>query len=809
MEQIAHELQSHRHSIEKLRKDISTLQGMRYYSAALPARLKIRQLTIPFAQEIVRKLEESKGKQSGRATYTNYRDHMQALVDVVEPEVIALITLKSLFDIAGSFTRIPLVEAAAWLGNRLADECRFRYYMETGSPQLKATIRKRLADPDKNERYRSYGTAFIGKVVSEIEGKEPFQQWSQPLKCGLSFFLFEIAKEAGIITTSTPWVAPCRQKKFLELSQDYLEQQQEILGRIENLTFSAWPLIEPPIPWQALPVPSKDNFSGGYHTELLRHQLPLCRGHIYGSHFGEKTIELVNTLGATAWQVDPAVYQTGQFLYDKRIEVGALKVPLDPDTFVEAMPEAIVALPTDHPLRRQWRKDQAVLHQIQAKSIKKSIRSRECLAMARDYLDRERFWLSWSCDYRGRTYSQQPWLQPQTSDFEKSTIRFAESQPLTSPGLRWVEIALGGAFIGTKTSFTERRYWLQEHRELIAAVANDPVSSRQLWGSCDSPWSFLQLAAEYHAVVIEQSKQGWQVPLRVDATSSGLQLLSGCLRDPVGLAYSNVILDVDTTASDDLRPMDSYQAVIDLARQKAEANPAHKHLAPFLTDRKLGKASMMLGIYGGSHGTRVKAMVEVLAAKNLYPDPVSWESVNTLATIIHRATLEIFGDAYGALRWLRTLARKALKAGKESFSWKTAAGDLISFRELNSKTITVNTSHLGSLTVANDFLPGVNESRMVKALAPSFVHSLDACILRLALEGWNRPASCIHDALAVLPNDIDELQQRLHKAYVETVSGDPLARLADDLGVSSDELKRLPQGGAALDADNLSPYMFN
>jgi hypothetical protein len=54
---------------------------------------------------------------------------------------------------------------------------------------------------------------------------------------------------------------------------------------------------------------------------------------------------------------------------------------------------------------------------------------------------------------------------------------------------------------------------------------------------------------------------------------------------------------------------------------------------------------------------------------------------------------------------------------------------------------------------------------------------------------------------------MDRMLERLRKAYVFTVADDPLARLADDLGVSADQLPRLPLGTA--DLSSISPFLFN
>ena len=55
---------------------------------------------------------------------------------------------------------------------------------------------------------------------------------------------------------------------------------------------------------------------------------------------------------------------------------------------------------------------------------------------------------------------------------------------------------------------------------------------------------------------------------------------------------------------------------------------------------------------------------------------------------------------------------------------------------------------------------------MEKALAPSFVHSYDAAVLKSAFQEWNYPIALIHDCLKVLPNDIDRAKERIQHSFV-------------------------------------------
>jgi DNA-directed RNA polymerase len=114
---------------------------------------------------------------------------------------------------------------------------------------------------------------------------------------------------------------------------------------------------------------------------------------------------------------------------------------------------------------------------------------------------------------------------------------------------------------------------------------------------------------------------------------------------------------------------------------------------------------------------------------------------------------------------------------------------------------------MGRTRVASGYSKTLAKKEMLKALSPSYVHSLDATLLKAALSDWKHPVACIHDCVAVLPTDMDRILERLRKAFVFTVSGNPLSSLADDLGVGEEQVKRLPLGTA--DLSRISQFLFN
>ena len=156
---------------------------------------------------------------------------------------------------------------------------------------------------------------------------------------------------------------------------------------------------------------------------------------------------------------------------------------------------------------------------------------------------------------------------------------------------------------------------------------------------------------EWNSVVLEKSKPFWQVPVSVDSTASGLQLLSAMRRDPIGTKWTNLIPSEDP----DEPPRDAYLEVLRVAREIAKADPETAWLAEHLKDRSLGKPVLMIAIYGGSYRTNRGDIVDALRNLGSYPDPVSCEDTKVMTDILQKASKMVFPAAFETLEWLKKL----------------------------------------------------------------------------------------------------------------------------------------------------------
>ena len=623
------EIDSHNRAVKKLERDLVEAKQKAYFSSTLQARQSITQWALPLADELIDYLKtHADGRASTRASAVASPEIIQWL-DIVSPQIISVIVLKSVFDSHGVFEKLTISKLANLIGTRLEDEARFRFYEITAPEEVVKAAWKRVTEAGSSPRYRRVSTKLITEKMLDdigVDENAKWKRWSDHYRITLGTALVEFCYMQGLITKETVMVTKTRKATFVHLSPETLAVQEILYSKMREISYMAYPLIEPPLPWLLEDGEARDNTSGGYHTDFIREQLPLCRGRYYKSSFGTQSIQFLNMLGDVKWKLYEPCLDVASKCIEKGWSIGSMKNLFRDPRLDESMPMHLTELPKDHPDRKDWRREMKALHDEHEKLRRKSIRSRQAINIAQDFKSHDGFYLSWSNDYRGRCYSQQPWLNPQTTEMEKSLLTFAEGSPLTDRGELWAAQAVGAAFVGSTKPFAERTQWTFDNKELIKAVAEDPLGTQSLWtgDDCKEPWTFLQLATEWNDVVLDRSKREWNVPIGADATASGLQLLSSMLRDPVGMKYANVIPPENLYDP----PQDSYLKVLGIARDKADSDPSLAHLVPFMVHRNIGKVTMV-HLYGAKHKTIRDRVIKVFVDKKQFGKnkEVTWRDV--------------------------------------------------------------------------------------------------------------------------------------------------------------------------------------
>ena len=739
--------------------------------------------------------QESVLKSTGRRNLLMTCKLMQELIEFLGSERIAFATLVALVN---SYSRsepdLSAVKLASAVGRSIEDECRNEFYQSILPERDAKLVKKRASMPGSNARYRRYGAQ---RIAEKVVGKQ-FDEWHSEHRVRIGLYLLEVCGQTGILKFETV-KKKSSQSKIVDLSS-FFGEIQGVEQYFLSHAFKSHPLIEIPLDWQLINDVSRRNSTGGYHLPQLRVKQYLCRDYDSSTEFGEKALSLLNVLQKTGWRIDLKVLEVAQYCLENHISVGSkfIVAPFDRPLKGNA-PSHVVDDPV---LMRQWKDQQSQKHKIFTELQAKGRRTRTVIELARQYKHKT-FFLSWSCDWRGRMYPQQPWLHSQGSDYERALLKFRDGCKLNKDGLYWVKAAIGSAYNGSRISHDERIKWTENNQNLIRSIAENPRSSINEWEQAKEPWQFLQLCFEWNEVVIKGVEKFWKVPIGCDSTASGLQLLSAMRRDPVGMKYAN-LLPPETDSSP---PLDAYTRVLEVVKDEIKGDPSRQYLMKYLSYRSIGKPALMVSIYGGSADNIKNSIKDALLKEGISVDN---QTASELQKLLLKASKSVFPAAYEALAWLKRLAATAHKSGSTSLTWKLPTGDLINLYKYKlNETKKVYLSDGSSIRVADweDSEPDLTQQK--SSFSPSFVHSYDAALCKEAFSDWSKPLVLIHDCIRVLPNDMDRALDRIRDAFTTLVNGDPLASLATDLGVDSTQLKPLKQLGCDLDQVLQSRYMFN
>jgi DNA-directed RNA polymerase len=804
--QLDFEERCHQEAVTKLKHDLNKAKQKGYFSSADSARQTIKSYTLDLTAQLLDHLNTAaKGRATTTVTVQMAKELLGYFDTFVTPEAITVITLKSLLDTHGGFDDPTIAKVANFLGTRIEDEIRFRFYETTAPEEVVKAAWKRVTEAGSTPGYRRISTKLITeKRLRELDPHaEIWQPWVSSYRINMGLALIEFAMKQGLVVKELKRLGK-KSVSYVRLAPHLTQYFDEYFEEMLDLAYFRKPLIEKPLPWVLEDGYSIRNTSGGYHSDKLRTQFPLCRGYAHRSEFGELSIKFLNLLGETAYAIDADMVKLANHLKEQNIKVGTFKYYERMPELDEPMPEHLTKLPTDHPQRVAWRREKKHLYDYHNEMVKKSVRSSRSLQAAEEFLKYPRFYLSWSNDYRGRCYPQQPWLNPQTTEFEKSLIRFAEGCKLDDRGLWWVKQAIGTAYLGSRLNLQDRVNWVDENITDIAVVGLNPAGHIPKWENAKEPFQYVQLCVEYFKVAIAKTQHLWYVPIGVDATSSGLQILSSLLRDEVGMKHSNVL----PPAAPDSPPEDAYMLVLEEARRLANLSEDTKYLSEFLVHRSLGKTTMVM-LYGAAHGTVRDRVIKAFIDLKQYRNPITFEDANKIASLLEKASANVFPKAFEALKWIAKLAQTAAADKPQEFEWTTPAGDVIRFREFSVPSTPVRLSHLGKVHIPLDSAKTLDYKGMSTALCPSYVHSLDAALLKISFNEWNRPITTIHDCFKCLPSDMDRALGAIRRGFYSVCSGNPLADLQASLKVTQDALETLEQGTGDLKGVFDSTYLFN
>lgn len=607
--------------------------------------------------------------------------------------------------------------------------------------------------------------------------------------------IVKVYRRNGSSGTDTPYI--------VEPTQEALDKVKDHISKTSLMSPMFMPMIEKPKAWTTI-------FNGGYHHPLVRRRAPLVK--TSNKAFLEElrnmdlsnVLDAVNAIQNTAWRINTRVLSVMQHFNEAGQDIAGIVTQAD-----IILPPKPLDIAENEEARRAWAKQAAAVYEEHTVKTSKVLQFAKLMWLAEKFANEERIYFPMQLDFRGRIYSIPTYLQPQGNDAAKALLIFAEGKALGSQAaVEELAITVANLWGEDKLPLMDRVAWVKENEAMILRCASDPLSNTE-WADADSPWLFLAACYEWQGYVEQGLDYVCTFPCHRDATCSGIQHFSAMLRDEVGGKSVNLIPQE--------RPADVYMEVAakttELLRLEASTGGDNADLAKrwlhFGIKRSTAKRPTMVLPYGGTRmafKTYIfKDIKERIAAgeANVFRIDETNDGTNSaamfLASVMWKAIGKVVIGARHVMDWLRTAARLASAEGLP-IHWPTPDG----FRVLQAypeyKHRRIQTVFNGSLVqfTLTEPTSKFDKARQANGIAPNFVHSMDAALLRVAvcyaMDNGVSSFATIHDSIGTNPTDTAVLNACLRRAFVDLYQTDVLAEFRKEIDalLSTDRQAELP-----------------
>lgn len=726
---------------------------------------------------------EADGVADGRSRNEAFK-YIRKLSD---PATAVLITVRALLNrmmLRGKSLKLSTV--ATEVANSIITQASLDDYEKKNKKALKQA-------KDKAESMPTHlRAAFLKK---QAEKSTPWLTVDTPTNIKIGTTLLNIAAEAGVCEiTKVP------DGSNLAFTITYTDEAFNLLRTAgEDMAASKayfWPMVVPPREYTTY------NAQGPYISRAANFNFMLIlrdysktqarrmQGMVSNGKASAEPLKALNTIQNTAWCIN-------------REQLDLLR-PLITET-PELCPK--LSLPRDATLSEWVEFEDRTSPEAKAfysaffgeREAMVAARSTEMLALtaldlALKFQDEPELYFPHALDSRGRAYPIVSGLSPQGNDFAQSLLMFAEGKVLTEVGARHMAIEGANLYGVDKVSNDDREMWTLMHTDEIRATADDPMSQGNLafWAKADKPFLFIAWCREW-ARYIDDKNYPVRFRIQRDGSNNGVQHHAALSRDERAAETVN-LTDAEV-------PQDVYGNVAKAltAAIRAELNGEDKEIAQQWLDYGLTRAdtkrSVMTMPYGSSQHSRTGFILDEVKARIQKGKEVPFEQAGkACAWASKHLTRAMEGALTGPMRNMAWMQQIATEHGG-FLTWNTPDGFPVRQR-YSEDTRKQVICHVGGKPISLSWVeesPKAKVSRQRAGIAPNFIHSLDACHMRMyvtrAKDAGIQQFSMIHDSYGCHPNDGDTMQRLIREAFVALYRDNDIPAILQQLAPSVEPLQ--------------------
>ncbi|MCS5550260.1 MAG: hypothetical protein NZ811_01955 [Gammaproteobacteria bacterium] len=426
------------------------------------------------------------------------------------------------------------------------------------------------------------------------------------------------------------------------------------------------------------------------------------------------------------------------------------------------------------------------------------------------------FHFDFQLDSRGRFYPMQQWLEPTGSDYSKALLQFDNPQEWSENTEAHLAYHVANCAGMDKLSKQDRVNWVYDNYESIKEAVEDPLNSEllvRLQGEKKTKWQFLAGALSL-VDLKENGREGWRcrIPVGLDATNSGLQILSFLTRDRKGCQDTNVIQhpvreigdaydEVWTVAVNNMyKMMDKFDEEEDEKEMDKNLVTAFQ-LNDYIEygSRKVTKRPCMSYYYSaGEDCIRYQLYNDRGTFGSDVFSSMKFKDTRPLSRCIFKA-LDGKDGAYppqaNTLKVFQKTACDAVKNAEDVYlSWKTPTGFTAfqGYGQIHTERLRVRFGEKRIMITAAFGFKGVLKKRHKTGISANIVHSLDASLMTMVLSKLGRLGitdfMMIHDQFSVPASHVDTLFDEFKMIFIDTIGSGTLSSILEDLGSDDSDI---------------------
>ena len=749
-EQVKFEREAISQGLKRLHDQTIKLENQSYGSATVYGIASIESL-LPLVSKEIEKTTSRIHERKNGVLFKDIHCHLEG----IDSQSAAAIACKITFDkVFGYKDKCNLAtNVCDSIGHAIEDEAQMRHY-EDNAPGLLNVLKK-------NYWHKACGThqkiVIIQTLMNRYDVKS-WKSWNRDVRLKLGAWLLECIMKASNWFMKQHTREGKKNVVFIVPTPEFADIKDEVMANAEIFSPLAWPMLVMPRDWS-------NTSPGGYLLNEVMAGHDLVRHGNNSCIQGEKPLAFLNKIQKVGYCLNPFTVDVAETLQVKGISIGKFLPIIDYD-----LPPKPADIAENKDSRKAYRRQAAEIMNKRAAEFKRSCRTRMTMEAVQRFKNRERFYIPWSFDYRGRAYPIPAFLTVQDTDFGKSLIISADPAYITDAGERWLAFQVATTYGLDKSTMSERLDWVHNNIPLITKVAEDPIGNIGDWEAAEEPWQFLASCEEYYAVVTKRTRNTTRLFVATDATCSGLQILAGLARDRKTAQLVNVLPSE--------RPQDAYKVVAECAKPNI---PQSIHS---VWDRKCVKRTVMTIPYNAKPYSNRSYIRDALKEKEVEVDK---DGLTQTVNAVREAMKTVVPGPMAVMKWIEDEINKAIVRGEHgwvkdtkaddkrrwaalntTFRWVTPSGFVVNQRIMKKEIVRLNLQLLGrcQLSVATNDIPEVDLARHKAATAPNLIHSLDASLLHISVSNFHHPIALIHDSVLTRAVDMDELSAIIRETYM-------------------------------------------